>query len=209
MNTVCIAKTKKGTQCKNKPQCCNYCYLHKKNNNNIVLPGETTTLAVNDVTYNKTFIPYIIIPDDIIKEILRYVDIYTIINYCSCCKNNIIKNDNNFWLFIFNRDNIKLYEQTNNLYNQYIYTTQCIKEASQILTLIDIENIKYVYILNNLPSIPLYMIINNIYIYFSVSKELLHNISLINNELTKEILTEILYFNPDINIATHGNLKLR
>jgi hypothetical protein len=46
------------------------------------------------------------------------------------------------------------------------------------------------------------MIINNIYIYFSVSKELLHNISLINNELTKEILTEILYFNPDINIKT-------
>jgi hypothetical protein len=83
MNTVCIAKTKKGTQCKNKQQLCgNYCYLHKKNNNNIVLPEE------------------------IILEILGWCDSVTIKKYSITRKN--CKLTNSFFITMFDRDKLPI-----------------------------------------------------------------------------------------------------
>jgi hypothetical protein len=83
MDNICIYKTKKNIQCKKQKKLgYNYCFLHYKNN-------------------------YIILPNDVILEILNYCDYNTINNYILTHKNIVIL-PRTFWYNIFNKYNLPI-----------------------------------------------------------------------------------------------------
>ena len=49
-------------------------------------PNTNRMIIVNGSTYKKVFKPYLIIPYDIIREILYHTDSNTIIHYHRCCE---------------------------------------------------------------------------------------------------------------------------
>lgn len=175
----------------------------------VINPITKRMILVNGPTYKKVFKTenkgYIIIPEDIIKEILYYSDVDTIKNYHLCRKH--IKMDEYFWQYIYSRDNIKLCISNNLLY-QYLRKSKCIKEASQILTLFAIENDKDMFI--SIPFNPHTFEIKHLYINnkrICIFNNLLDNITYA--ESTEEILSELLYFNPTLLICTSGAIPLR
>jgi hypothetical protein len=173
----------------------------------VINPITKRMILVNGPTYKKVFKDsYIIMPEDIIKEILYYSDVDTIKNYHLCRKN--IKMDTYFWQSIYSRDNIKLCI-SNNLLHQYFRKSKCIKEATQILTLFAIENDNDMFI-SILSDTQHTFVIKHLYINnkrICIFNNLLDNI--IYSESTEEILSELLYFNPSLLICTSGAVPLR
>jgi hypothetical protein len=168
-------------------------------------------ILVNGQTYKKVFKDsYIIIPEDIIREILYHSDVDTIKNYHLCRKN--IKMDNYFWQYIYSRDNIKICI-SNNLLHQYLQKSKCIKEASQILALFDIENEPTMYISipsHTKPYTPTFTQLPMNGRLICIFNNLLDNITY-NDTFTIEILIELLYVNPNLLINTNraANLRLK
>lgn len=144
---------------------------------------------------------YLVIPTDIIREILFKADISVIKNYHRCRKN--IKMDKAFWQTIYKRDKVEMFETSNHLLKQYNHTLQCQKEADQIITLAKLENdtifISRPYQLG--PSITLSMDNIDVIIWGDF-------LDIHHNQFNVTILGKLLYFNPDLCVTT-GNTSLR
>ena len=167
-------------------------------------PNTNRMILVNGPTYKKVFKPYLIIPYDIIREILFYTDSNTIIHYHQCCKH--IKMDKAFWQYIYKRDNIKLYEQSNDFFKQYWRKKQCMKEAADILTVFESENQPSMFI-----SVPILTTDNScLHLLMGTQHIFIFNQLVdMNSTFTIELLSQLLYSNPNLHIATNGNTPLR
>lgn len=164
-----------------------------------------------------------LLPDDVIKEILYQSDINTIINYCTTNKYNVICNDANFWKMIFQRDNIRILLHPTNAkewIELYKRTLDAQKEALVIETLpftltrgvykfqitgrFDKHFYKYA---GFLPKVNIfYTNMGTGYVNMRTDYVVLrsdgYNNKLISKEKFYNLLVDLLYFYPDINITT-------
>ena len=117
--------------------------------------------------------------------------------------------DKAFWQYIYHRDNIipKLYEQSTDFFKQYWRKKQCMKEAADILTVFNSENEPNMFI-----SVPIVATDNNCLSLLMGDRHIFifnHLLDVTNNTFTIELLISLLYFNPNLHIATNGNIPLR
>lgn len=158
------------------------------------------------------------LPDDVIREILYKSDINTIINYCTTNKYQHICNDNNFWKYIFQRDNIKMIENPTNTQEwitMYKRTSDAQKEALVLETLPRniTSGVYEFHITGNFndyfkkydDSLPK---TNKFYTNMYSKDGMLRYYGRKDKFITKEefyqLLVDILYFYPDVTITTVG-----
>jgi hypothetical protein len=73
------------------------------------------------------------LPEEMMSEILYHADFNTIINYCKTKKYHSVCHSDEFWKFIFKRDNIPI--KSDAWINDYQYYQQCLFEANLMLKL--------------------------------------------------------------------------
>lgn len=162
-----------------------------------------------------------ILPDEIVLEILQHADIDVIHNYCMTKKNQC---SNQFWKFIFKRDNLPLVNEARNIkewVKMYKKTDLASKEFDLILKLCKLEKVTDLRILGTNKNFNVYLNLNipltsgNFYIHFDKDYILTefpyfipHDDDVINNESDlKSIFTVLLYFYKSVKIQSGGNHK--
>jgi len=163
--------------------------------------------------------PITTLPYDVVKIILYDSDINTIVQYCSTEKYNSICNSNEFWKHIFTRDKIKILSYPTN-YQDWIDMYKNVLEAQ-----------KEAFILETLPreitgGVYDFKINNHFDLHFKMYADFLSNVDTFYTNISQKgvslrsvghkdkiisktefnnLLTDILYFYPDVYITSPGD----
>jgi len=165
----------------------------------------------------------ILLPQEMMTEILYHADFNTIINYCKTKKYHLVCHSDEFWKFIFNRDHIPI--KSKSWINDYQYYQECLLEAYLMLKLpykytsgiyditLNPNDNEYFneYIVNK------YGDIFNDQKYFYTNKINNNGYKIIfgsnhimmQDEKFEHLLTDILYFHPETEIVNMMGVLLR
>lgn len=195
-----------------------------KTNRLITINGPAYKKLIKDNHYTENQllkIDNLQLPEEMMSEILYHADFDTIVNYCKTQKYHKICRSDAFWKFIFKRDHVPI--KSNKLIDDYRYYQECKFESELMVQLpykytsglydvvVNPDESEYFndYIIKKYGDIfanQKYFYTNSYTNYEIISGD--KKITMTKDEF-KNLLTDILYFHPNVYIVNMMSTPLR